>query len=306
MALATPLAVQAQDFPSKPIHLVTSSAGGSSDFVMRLIAPGLSEAFGQQVNVENRSSLVLAEFIKTAPADGHSLMGGGSSLWNIPLLEDVDYDPLTDFAPVSALVTSPLVLVVHPSVEASTVQEFIDLAKANPGAMNYASPAVAGGPRLAALLFKDMAGIDIVEIPYGGSGESINALLGGEVQAMFGAPTVINPLVADGRLKALGVTSATESALVPGVPPISATVEGYVYASGGATVLFAPKDTPRPVIDQINAAVVAYLNSDEVKQTLLNSGVEVVASTPDELTEMMQSEMKKIGDLIAAGGVALQ
>ena len=303
LSAAGATAVCGQDYPVKPIRIVTSSAGGSSDFVMRLIAPALRNSLGQQVVIENRASLLLGEVESKSPPDGYTLIAGGGTLWIVPLLQDVRFDPSKDFAPITLLVTSPNILAVHPSVPVRSVKELIALAQARPGELNYASTAIGGSPHLAAELFKTLAGVNIVHIPYKGSGAALINLIGGHVQVMFPAVSSSTPHIKAGRLRGLGVTSAKPSALAPGLPPIAVTVPGYDYGTGGATAMFAPQKTPAAIIKRLNEEIVRVLNQADMKEKLLTSGVEIVGSSPEQTAAMVKSEVARMGKVIKDAGI---
>ncbi len=299
-------AASTQDYPSKPIRIVTGAAGGSTDFVMRLLAPALGNSLRQQVVVENRASLLLGEIESKSAPDGYTLLAGGGTLWMVPLLQNVRFDPLKDFAPITMVVTSPNVLTVHPSVPAKTAKELVALAKARPGDLNYASTAIGGSPHLAAELFKSLARINIVHIPYKGSGAALINLIGGQVQVMFPAVTSSASHIKSGKLRALAVTSAKPSALVPGLPPLAEAVPGYDYATGGATAMFAPPRTPAAIVTRLNQEVVRVLNQPDMKEKLFNSGVEVVGSSPEQLSATVKSDMTHMGKVIREAGISAE
>jgi tripartite-type tricarboxylate transporter receptor subunit TctC len=293
-------------YPNKPIRIVTSEVGGGADFSSRLIAQGISPALGQPVIVENRggSGVIPCQNVAKAAPDGYTLLFISNSMWITPLVQkDVPYDPVRDFAPITLAVNSPTVLVVHPSVAAKSVQELINLAKANPGALNYAVGPVGASTHLAAELFKRMANIDIVRVRYKGGGPALNDLIAGQVQMMFpNAPTVA-PHMESGRLRALAVTSAQPSALVPGLPTASASgVPGYEASSMSG--MWAPARTAAAIVKRLNQDVVMALSKPDVKEKLLNAGVEAVASSPQELDTRIRTEMSKWGKLIKDLGVS--
>ena len=180
-----------QNYPNKPIRILTGSAGGSNDLIARLITQGLSGPLGQPLIVENRSSLVSADTAANAPPDGYTLLLSGSTVWLLPFLQKTPYDPVKDFSPITLLTSSPNILVVHPSLPVKSVKELIALAKAKPGELNYASASNRLFTHLAAELFKAMAGVNIVRIPYKGSAPAIIALIGGQVQMTFAAPASV-------------------------------------------------------------------------------------------------------------------
>lgn len=293
------LAAQAaQDYPTKPVRIVTPPAGAGNDYVARVIAQGLTVSMGQQLVVDNRPAAIVGELVAKAPADGYTLLAIGSVLWLTPLLQDnVGYDPVKDFSPISVTGLSVNVLVVHPSVAANSVKELIALAKAKPGQLNYATGGTGSSNHLAAELFKSMAGINLVRIPYKGSGPAVNDLVSGQVQIMFPTTAAGLPHVKSGRLRALAVTSLQPSALAPGLPTVTDSgVPGYesvvMYA------LFAPAKTPAAIVKRVNKDLVQYLRSAPGTERLFTAGIEVVASTPGELATAMKSEMTRLGKLI--------
>jgi tripartite-type tricarboxylate transporter receptor subunit TctC len=289
----------AQNYPNKPIRLVTGDTGGSNDILARLIAPGISARLGQQVVVDNRGGGVLpGGIVARALPDGHTLLLYSSILWLLPLMRgNVPYDPLNDFSPVTLLGHSPNVLVVHSSLPVRSVNELIALAKARPGELNYSSGPMGSPPHLAAELFKAMAGVSLVQIAYKGGGPALIALLGGQVQLMFPSPQAVHEHIKSGRLRALAVTSAQPSTLLPGLPTMAASgLPGYELKSSYA--LFAPAKAPSAVIRRLNQDIAQALNAQDVKERLLGLGVEAVASAPEALTNLIKSEMAVLGRVI--------
>src|SRR4051812_7007239 len=216
-------AAWAQSFPSRAVHIVTSEPGGGGDFVARLIAQGISPALGQSVVVDNRPSGVIpAQTVAQAPPDGHTLLVFGNSVWIGSLIQPTPYDPQRDFSPVTMATRSPNILVVHPSLPVKSVADLVALAKARPGELNYASGAVGGAPHVSAELFKALARVNMVGVPFKGAGPSLIALIGGEVQLTFASAASVVPHIKAGRLRALGVTTAQPSALAPGLATVAA------------------------------------------------------------------------------------
>jgi len=289
----------AQSYPNKPVRVVTGDTGGSNDILARLIAPGISARLGQQLVIDNRGGGVLpGGIVAKAPSDGHTLLLYSSILWLLPLMRDnVPYNPLSDLAPVTLLGSSPNVLVVHASLPVNSVRELIALAKARPGELNYSSGPMGSPPHLAAELFKTMAGVNMVQIAYKGGGPALIALVGGQVQLMFPSPQAVNEHIKSGRLRALAVTSAQPSALLPGLPTMAASgLPGYEMKSSYA--MLAPARTPSTVIKRLNRDISQTLNAPDVKERLLGVGVEAAASTPEALTKLMKSEMAVLGKVI--------
>jgi tripartite-type tricarboxylate transporter receptor subunit TctC len=292
----------AQRFPDKPVRLLTSEAGGGSDFVARLVAQGLGTHLGQRVVVDNRG-MVSAEITAHAQPDGYTLLLYGSPLWLSPFLRtNLPYDPLRDYAPVSLVVSTPNVVAVHPNVAAQSVAELIALAKTKPGALNYSSASTGSTQHLAAELFKRMAGVDIVRIPYKGSGPALSAVIAGQVQLMFPSAGSATQHVKAGRLRALAVTTAQPSALVPGLPTVAESgLPGYESVSPFG--VFTPVKTPQAIVAQLNRDIVRALNDVEIKSRFFNAGVETIGSTPAELAAMLKSEMAKWGKLIREANI---
>jgi tripartite-type tricarboxylate transporter receptor subunit TctC len=291
-----------QNYPTKPIRIVAGSAGGAADFAARIFAQELSGPLGQPVVVNNQNRVEPGEVVAKAQPDGYTLLLGGSVTWLAALMRDMPFNVLSDFSPITLATTQPLVLVVHPSVAASSVKELIALAKAKPGVLNYGAGGLGASAHLATELFRSMAGINIVRITYQGTGPALNAVIAGEVQLLMSNAGPALPFVKSGRLKALAVTSAEPSALVPGLPTVAASgLPGY--ESGNASALFAPAKTPEAIIKRLNQEVLRVLNRPDVKEKFFSTGVEVVGSSPEELTRMIKSEMARIGKVIKEGGI---
>ncbi len=254
-----------QAYPHKPIRILASEPGGSLDFTARLVAQGLTANLGQQVIVENRpSGVITGEIVSKAQPDGYTLLSHGSPLWLLPFLQDnVPYDPLRDLSPIALIVTSPNILVVHPSLPVKSVRELIALAKARPGALNYGTTTLGGPSHLSGELFKSMARVKIVAVPYKGAAQSVQDLISGRVELAFPSAAAATAHIKSGRLRALAVTSAQPSALFPGLPSISASgLPGY--ESVGKFGMFAPAGTPANIVKRLNQDVVQVINRAEV------------------------------------------
>ena len=285
-------AVCGQEYPNKPIHIFTVSIGGGNDFVARLIAPALSASLGQPVIVDNRPPLITTETVAKAPPDGYTLMVHGGAVWLLPLLQKTNYDVPRDFAPLTQVSRDAFILAVHPSVPVKSAKELIALAKARPGQLNYSATTPGGSVSLSAALFKSMAGINIVAVPYTGNGPALTGLLSGESQMIVLDIGLIMPHVKTGKLRALGVTSAEPSALVPELPTVAATgLPGY--ESTGMTVMFVPAKTPGAIIARLNQEIVRFLNRPEVKQQFLKNGAEIVASSPEQFGAAMKADITR-------------
>ena len=294
----------AQNYPNKPIRLVTSAAGGGADFVARLAAQGLTRFLAQQLVVDNRGSgIILGEIVARAPSDGYTVLVAGPTFWLAPFFyERLNWDPTRDFSPVTLAITSPNVLVVHPSVAANSVKDLITLAKMRPGELNYGTGGSGSTPHRAAELFMSMAGVNLTRINYKGSGPAFNDLIAGQVQLMFGVGSAVMPHVKSGRLRALAITSAHPSDLFPGMASLSAAgLPGY--ESVNIVGMFVPAKTLPTIINQLNQAAVRAFNSPEIKDRVFNSGSEVVASTPERFGVVVKSEMTRLGKVIRDAGI---
>jgi tripartite-type tricarboxylate transporter receptor subunit TctC len=293
---------QAQPFPSKPIRILTTEAGGGGDLVARVIGQGLSSALGQPVIIDNRG-LRGGEIVAKAAGDGHTLLSYGNPLWLAPFLHaHVAFDPLKDFAPVTLSVSSPNVLVVNAATPANSVSDLIALARGRKNALNFASSGVGSSNHLAAELFRSMANINLVHVPYKGAGPALTALIGGETQLMFPSAGSVTAHLRSGKLKGLAVTSSEPSALAPGLPTVAASgLPGY--ESSLVLGVFAPSSTPVRLITQLNQEIAKVLRAPDVKEKLFNTGVEVVAGSPSQFATRVQSEMKRLGKLIREAGI---
>jgi tripartite-type tricarboxylate transporter receptor subunit TctC len=295
-------AVSAQEYPAKPIRIVTSSPGGGSDFVARAIATGISGPLGQPVVVDNRTSGVIPiEVVSKAPSDGYTLLVSGGVLWISPLLRKVPYEVATDFVPISLVTREIFVFAIHPSLPAKSVKELIALARARPGELNYGAGDVGGTNYLTIELFKSLAGINLVHVPYKAPAQVMTSLIAGEVQVAAYDASLTLPHAKTGRLRALAITSAEPSPLAPGIPTVAATVPGYEMV--GRTGLLAPGKTPAAIVNRLNQEVSRLLNSPEVKERFLNAGVDVVGGTPDQFGAAIRADMTRLGKVIKDAGL---
>ena len=296
-------AAQPPGFPNKPIRIVTTAVAGGTDVAARVIAQGLTARFGQSVIVENHGGGVIAgEIVAKATPDGYTLLYYGNSFWLTSLMRtEMPYDAIKDFAPVTLAISLPEILVVHPTVPVKTVPELIALAKAQPGKLNYGSGPAAGTNVVAAELFKSMAGVSIVRIPFKGEGPAVTGFLGGEVQMLFSSLGSAAPHLKSGRMRALAVSSAKPYSLLPDVPPIAATLPGYEATQTSG--LFAPAKTPAAIIRRLNEESVRVLNEADVKQKIFSWGAEPVANTPAEFAAVISSDRAKFGKVFREAGI---
>jgi len=296
---------QGQAYPAKPIRFVSMGlAGGGTDYAARLIAPELTRALGQTVVVDNRAGEVVpADTVAKSAPDGYTILMNGSSLLFLPLMRaNVPYDVVKSFAPITLAHQSPTVLAVHPQFPAKSVSELIAIAKAKPGELDFGSAGTGSSTHLAAQLFKVMAGINVVHIPFKGSSASLTALMGNHVKYMFCTPGSVAPLINGGRLRALAVTSLKPSALFPSLPSVADSgLPGYEMVSTNGVL--APAGTPAPIIKRLNQEIVQILRKKSISDAFFNGGNEVIGSTPEEFARTIKSELAKWGKIIKDAGI---
>jgi len=293
-------------FPNRPIRIVTAEPGGATDTAARLIAQGLGAKLGQPAIVDNRGGAggtLAAQVVAKSPADGHTLLFYSDSFWTAPLVRDnVAFDPLKDFAPVTLAVFSPNVLVVHPSLPVKSVKELIALAKARPGELNYGSGSTGSVSHLSAELLNVLGGIKVVRVPFKGAGPGLIALMSGQVHLMFPSASSGWPLAKAGKLRALGVSSPQPSSLTPGLPTMIASgLPGFESANTNA--MFAPAKTPAAVIMKLQQEISAILREDSTRDRLTKSGLEIVGGTPEALAATVRAELIRWGRVIKEAGI---
>jgi len=303
---ATPTAL-AQSYPARPVRIVVPfPPGGGTDIGTRIIAQKLQESWGQPVVVENKpgaAGIVGTEMVAKAAPDGYTLIMGniGTHAINISLYKKLSYDPVKDFAPISQVAGLPLFLLVHPSIPVNSVKELIALAKAKPGELNFSSSGAGGSMHVAAELFKNMTGVNMVHIPYKGGSPAVADLLSGQVALSFA--TVLETLshVKSGRVRALAVTSAARSVAYPDLPTVAeAGVPGYESISWLG--LFAPAGTPRDIVNRISSDVQRIIRLPEVKERLLAQGAEPIGTSPEQFALGLQSDIAKYARIIRESG----
>lgn len=298
-----------QNFPVKPLRIVTNEAGGGNDVVARLLAQaiGANGTLGQQVIVENRpgaSGSIAADTVAKAAPDGYTLLLYSNNFWTLPFLQKVPYDVISDFAPVARTTSAPNVLVVHPSLPVKTVKDLIVLAKARPGELNYATGGRGSSPHLAAELFNTMAGVKMVHILYKGTAQAITDMLGGQVQLFFATAQGSMNHVRSGRLRAVAVTSAEPSTFFPNLPTIAATLPGFEVSS--ITGVFAPAKTPAAVVARLNQEVVRAIEREDLRKRTFDIGVLAAGSTPEEFAVIQKTDMARMGKVIKAAGIGAE
>jgi tripartite-type tricarboxylate transporter receptor subunit TctC len=302
----TPAPAAEEHYPVRPVRIVTAPPGGPNDFLSRIVASEVNAPLGQQVVVENRPAGVIpGQVVAAASPDGYTMLCTSGILWILPFLQHVPFDAVKDFTPITLATSSPTVLAINASVPANSVKELIALARAKPGTLNYGTGATASNSHLSGELFRSLAGIDIVRVPYKGEGPAFLGLLGGESQMMFISPAAAAPHVKTGKVKVLAVSSARPSALAPGLPTIAAAgVPGYE-----ALIMLgflAPARTPAAIVKRLNQEIVTALRKSDVKEKLFASGVEVVANSPEEFAAMIQADRARMGKLVKDAGIRIE
>jgi len=302
-ACGSSLAQAQAAFPRKPVRfVVTSPPGGANDTLNRALGAKLTEFFGQPVVIDNRpgaSGIVAAEIVAKAPADGYTVLTGTEAtlVTNLLLFPQATYNTQRDFAPVTMTAAVNHVLLVHPSLPATSVRELIAVAKSRPGQLNYASSGSGSAFHLGMELFKRMAGVDIVHVPFKGSALSIGAMLAGDVQMMLVGTTTGLPLARSGKARALAMASARRSSLAPELPTIAeAGLPGYEISSWFGAVV--PAATSIAVVAKLNADFVRALQSADLRERLAAGGYEIIANTPQQFSAHMQAQAKRLSGLI--------
>jgi tripartite-type tricarboxylate transporter receptor subunit TctC len=300
----------AQAYPAKPVKIVVPSApGGGTDIIGRLLAKAFSNAFGQNFYVENKpgaGNLIGIESVARAPADGYTLLFVPSPLVLNPILyKKVNYDPIKDFSPISLAATAPNIFVVHPSVKASNIKEWIALAKKDATGLSYASAGVGTSPHMSMELFNYMAAVHSLHVPYKGTTPAVTDLLGGQVNAMFSNALTVMPHIQSGKLRPLAVTGSKRLDILPDVPTVmEAGVPHYVSLQWYGLV--APAGTPQNVIQAINAEMIKALQSKEIKEKLAAEGAEPVGSTALEFANLIKGDFQKWADVAKRSGIEPQ
>lgn len=311
LVLFASVAAQAQSYPAKPVRIVVGfSAGGAIDIVGRRLAQKLSESLGQQFVVENRvgaGSVIGTDYVAKAPPDGYTLLLSGVTglAAGASVFKQLPYDTRRDFAPVILVLQNPAVLLVHPSVPAKTVSEFIALVKFRPGKLNYASSGAGGGQHLAAEMFIMTTGVNLVHVPYKGAAPALNDLVGGQVDLMFESiPTSAIQFIEIGKLRALAVTSPRRSSLLRDIPTMhEAGLKGFEFRTWMG--LAAPAGTPKDVIARLNDAVNKAIASGDLRAWLEGLGLEVAGGTPEQFQAFLEKEIAMYAKIVKASGMPL-
>ncbi|MFJ5382017.1 Bug family tripartite tricarboxylate transporter substrate binding protein [Cupriavidus sp. CER94] len=312
MAVATQAGAQGADhYPSKPItYVVPFAAGGTTDLLGRLIGQRLSQVLGQSVVVENRAGAggnIGSDYVAKAPADGYTLLGGtiSSHAINVSLYPKMPYDPVKNFQPIALIGTLPNVLVVNANSPWKSVQDVIAAAKAKPGTVNFGSSGNGTSQHLAAELFANMAGLRMTHVPYKGSSQAVQALLGNQVDLVFENSVAAMPMIQSGKFRALATTGAKRAAELPDVPTMAESgLNGYEIVSWQA--IFAPAGTPRPIVDKLSTEIGKIIRQPDVRARLASMGVEPSGAGPTELGNFQKSEVAKWANLIKVANIHLE
>lgn len=299
-------AFAAETWPTKPVRMIAPSSPGSGvDIVSRIVAQPLGAELGQQVVVDNRAGAggnIGADIAAKSVPNGYTvIMSTPSQVINAVLYKNLSRDLLGEFAPISLVTSGQFVLIVHPSVAAKSLAQFVQLAKAKPGALHYASAGQGNVTHLAGELFKAAAGVDLTHVPYKGSGPAISEVMGGQVQSMFANIVAGLPAIRSGKVNALAVTGAKRSTAAPDIPTVAESgVPGYEVT--GWFGMLAPKGTPREIVARLNAVTMKVLRLPETRERLSREGLDVVGSTPAEFATYLQGEARKWAKAVELSG----
>ncbi|MGZ8154089.1 MAG: Bug family tripartite tricarboxylate transporter substrate binding protein [Burkholderiales bacterium] len=299
-----------QGYPTKPVRMIVPwNPGGTSDTIARILGQKMTETWGQPVVIDTRagaSGIIGTEIVMRAPDDGYTVLHANMSQWATnPSLYKTNYDTLRDFAPVSMVATAPQLLVVHPGVPVKSVRDLVQLAKAEPGKLNFGSGGAGTLAYPAGELFKMLTGVDLVHVPYKGTILALNDLLGGRLQVVFSDMPIALPHARTGKVRALAVTSARRTPLVPDMPSVAeAGVPGYAVENSWG--IFAPKRVPKDIVAKLNAEVVRVHKLQEVKDRYATFGLEAVSSTPEGFAQVIRVEEAKFSKIIKATGAKVE
>jgi len=307
LVTSTPNSEAQPAYPTKPVRIVVpSSAGGGTDIIARIVAPKLTQSLGQQIIVDDRpgaGTMIGGEIVAKSAPDGYTLLMCVSTLATNPVIyRKVPYNAITDFAPVTLVLTASNILVVHPSLPPRTVKELIAFAKARPGQLNFGSAGLGTGPHLSMELFLSMTGTKMVHVPYKGSAPAIVDLVGGQVSVMTATALTGIPHIRAGRLRALGVTGAQRTTAAPDVPTIAeAGVPGYEAVQWYGMV--APANTPREIITRLNRDMLAILEMPDVREKFAADGGDPAGGSPEEFARYIRSETDKWQKVAKSAGI---
>lgn len=305
LAAVLPTAHAQMGWPNRPVRMVVPfPPGGNTDVLARMLSPRLAEEYGQQFIVDNRGGAggtLGAEIVARANPDGYTIIVVASTYASSAALYKLPYDPVRGIAPITVLTTGPLVLGVHPAVKAANLKEFIELARAKPGALSFGSSGTGGVPHLATELFRQMTKTDMVHVPYKGDTPALADLLGGHIQFFMSSPLAMGPQIKAGKLRGLAVTTAQRSPVMPDLPAIGELVPGYAVASWFG--VWAPAETPKEIVSRLNQSIARILKQPDVQARLRADGVEPAHTTPEEFRRFIAEEIAKWSKVIKAGNI---
>jgi len=309
-AAAMSLTAKAADYPARPVHVIVGlTAGSGVDIMARLVGQKLAESMGQPFIIENRpgaGSNIATHFAAQAAPDGYTIFVPTiANAINATLYKNLQFDVLRDFSPVILAATAPNLLIVNPKVPANTIQEFIALAKKQPGKLTIGSSGIGTSPQMTGELFRRRAGIDLLPVPYKGGPEATAALLGGQIDSLFAITSTALPHIAASRVRALAVTSRARSPLLPNVPTVAESgMPGFEAVTWFGFAV--PTDTPRPIIDRLNVEIGKALAMPDIKQKLSAQGIDVAGGTPEQFGAYMHDEFTKWGQLVKDSGAKVE
>lgn len=307
LLLWAPSSVYAQTYPNRTVRIISPyTPGGPSDIVLRIVGQKLSEGLGRPMVIDNRggaSGMIGSELVARAAPDGYTLLFGTlqTHAVNTSLFSKMPYDPINDFTPIASVMTFPFLLTVHTSVPASSVRELIALAKSQPGRLNYSSGGSGTGTHLAPELFKLLAGVDIVHVPYKGGADALIEVVAGRVQITFTGVPLGTPYVKGGKIKALAVTTAKRMRDLPDLPTVAETLPGFEVSFWGG--IFGPKGTPDAVVTRLSSEIARILRQDDVSERLVGLGAEAFIDSPAGFAKYVRDETAKWARLVKASGI---
>ena len=300
-AAAVPVAdgTWGQSYPARPIRFLTTGLGGSTDLAARTVAQGLTDSAGWSVVVDNRGSTIVAsDMVSKAAPDGYSILVITDGLWRGPLFQKMPFDPVKDFAPITLVSRSPNILVVHPALPVKSVKELIALAKARPGELNYGAGAIGASTHLSSELFKVMAGVNIVHVPYKSTGGAVIPLISGQLQLMFGTTGTVMTHIKSGKVRALAISTAQPSPLAPDLPTVAVAGNLPGFESAATAGVFGPAGLSPTLVKRLHEEIGRVLLRPEVKERFFNQSVDIVGASPQETAAFVKSDMATTARII--------
>jgi len=293
-----------QNYPTRPIRFLTTGLGGSTDLAARTVAQGLTDMLGWAVVVDNRGSTIVAcDMVAKAAPDGYSILVITDGLWRGGFFQKMPFDPVKDFAPITLVSRSPNILVVHPALPVRSVKELIALAKAKPGELNYGAGAIGASTHLSSELFKVMAGVNIVHVPYKSTGGAVIPLISGQLQLMFGTTGTVMTHIKSGKLRALAISTAQPSALAPDLPTVAVAGNLPGFESAATAGIFGPAGLSPALVKRLNEDISRVLLRPEVKERFFNQAVDIVGGTPQETAAFVKSDMATTARIVKEAGI---